>query len=179
MTLWETNPWKYSWTPLEKQHNMLLYLKDSLQTYKMRREGLLFFLFFMLIFSIVDHLNLPYTEMMHQYGLYLVITNILLNLIMSFGASFLALLSQFMIEIKALEPKGTKLGFFSVIFALLTYGCTSCVIALFANIGITYAVIALPLAGLPYKFLNLFIIAIGVGWSLYDINKGSCKVKFN
>ena len=65
---------------------MLLYLKDSLQTHKMRREGLLFFLFFVLIFSIVDYLNLPYTEMMHQYGLYLVITNILLNLIMSFGA---------------------------------------------------------------------------------------------
>lgn len=155
---------------------MLSFLKTSLDDKKVQREGVIFFLFFLVIYSMVDYLNMSYVEMMHSYGLYLVITNVLMNVIMALGSTFLMVLAQVMIKIKAVEPKGTKLGFLSVFFGIMTYGCTSCVIALLANIGITYSVIALPLAGLPYKFVSLLLIGVGIGWSLYYINRGACKV---
>lgn len=156
---------------------MLTVLREELKTKKAKREGILFFLFFLIIFSTIDYLNMSYQEMAIEYGKLLVGTNIVLNIIMSAGTAFMMILSNFMIKMKAIEPKGTKLGIFSIYFAILTYGCTPCVIALLANIGITYSAIVLPFAGLPYKFMTLGLIAIGIAWSLYDINKGACKLK--
>lgn len=157
---------------------MLAFLKEQLETKKVQRDGILFFLFFLIIFTVVDYLNMSYAEMAQSYSNTLVGVNIGLNMIMAAGSAFLMVLSSVMLKIKAIEPKGTNLGFLSVFFAILTYGCTPCVIALFANIGITFSVIALPFAGLPYKFMTLGLIVIGIAWSLYDINRGACKVKF-
>ncbi len=157
---------------------MLAFLKQQLETKKVQRDGILFFLFFLIIFTVVDYLNMSYAEMAQSYSNTLVGVNIGLNMIMAAGSAFLMVLSSVMLKIKAIEPKGTNLGFLSVFFAILTYGCTPCVIALFANIGITFSVIALPFAGLPYKFMTLGLIVIGIAWSLYDINRGACKVKF-
>ena len=157
---------------------MLAFLKQQLETKKVQRDGILFFLFFLIIFTVVDYLNMSYAEMAQSYSNTLVGVNIGLNMIMAAGSAFLMVLSSVMLKIKAIEPKGTNLGFLSVFFAILTYGCTPCVIALFANIGITFSVIALPFAGLPYKFMTLGLILIGIAWSLYDINRGACKVKF-
>ena len=157
---------------------MLAFLKQQLETKKVQRDGILFFLFFLIIFTVVDYLNMSYAEMAQSYSTVLVGVNIGFNMIMATGSAFLMVLSSVMLKIKAIEPKGTNLGFLSVFFAILTYGCTPCVIALFANIGITFSVIALPFAGLPYKFMTLGLIVIGIAWSLYDINRGACKVKF-
>lgn len=157
---------------------MLTFLKEQLETKKVQRDGILFFLFFLIIFTVVDYLNMSYAEMAQSYSTVLVGVNIGFNMIMATGSAFLMVLSSVMLKIKAIEPKGTNLGFLSVLFAILTYGCTPCVIALFANIGITFSVIALPFAGLPYKFMTLGLIVIGIAWSLYDINRGACKVKF-
>lgn len=158
---------------------MLAFLKEQLETKKVQRDGILFFLFFLIIFTVVDYLNMSYPEMAHEYSKTLVGVNILINILMAMGSGFLMVLSSVMLKIKAIEPKGTNLGVLSIFFAILTYGCTPCVIALFANIGITFSVIALPFAGLPYKFMTLGLILIGIAWSLYDINRGACKVKFN
>ncbi len=157
---------------------MLSFLKEQLQTKKIQKEGILFFLFFLFIFTLVDSFNMSYSDMAQTYSKSLVGINIFLNIIMSLGTSFLMILSSVMLKIKAIEPKGTNMGIFSIFFAVLTYGCTPCVIALFANFGITFSVIALPFAGLPYKFITLGLILIGIVWSLYDINRGACKVKF-
>lgn len=157
---------------------MLSFLKEQLQTKKIQKEGILFFLFFLFIFTLVDSFNMSYSDMAQTYSKSLVGINIFLNIIMSLGTSFLMILSSVMLKIKAIEPKGTNMGVFSIFFAVLTYGCTPCVIALFANFGITFSVIALPFAGLPYKFITLGLILIGIVWSLYDINRGACKVKF-
>lgn len=157
---------------------MLSFLKEQLQTKKIQKEGILFFLFFLFLFTLVDSFNMSYSDMAQTYSKSLVGINIFLNIIMSLGTSFLMILSSVMLKIKAIEPKGTNMGVFSIFFAVLTYGCTPCVIALFANFGITFSVIALPFAGLPYKFITLGLILIGIVWSLYDINRGACKVKF-
>lgn len=158
---------------------MLSFLEEQLKTKKVQREGILFFLFFLFMFTLVDSLNMSYKAMALEYSNTLVGLNIFINILMSLGTAFLMILSSVMLKIKAVEPKGTNLGFISIFFALLTYGCTPCVIAIFANIGITFSVIALPFAGLPYKFMTLGLIIFGIAWSLYDIDRGACKVKFN
>lgn len=147
-----------------------------IKTKKLLIQGMLFFVTFMIIYLVVDRLNMPYQELIETYGLYLVIINILLNITMSFLSALLMSFSTAMVQIKGSEGKASNFGFLSVVFGILTYGCTSCVIAFFASVGIAFSVIALPLAGLPYKFISLILILIGLFWIRKEIDK-PCKVK--
>ncbi len=138
---------------------------------------IIFFTAFMIIYTIVDKLNMSYTEMIETYGFYLVVLNIFTNVLMSALSALLMNLSTAMVELKGREGKGSVFGFLSVLFGILTYGCTSCVIAFFASLGIAFSVIALPLAGFPYKVISLVIILIGIFWITKEIENGKCKVK--
>ncbi len=148
-------------------------------TKKYLLQGMLFFALFSLIYFIVDSLNMSYGEMRETYGLFLVIFNIILNVVMSFLSALLMNLSTAMVELKGKEGKASSFGFFSVLFGILTYGCTSCVIAFFSAVGIAFSVVALPLAGLPYKLISLVLIVIGLVWIRYEINHASCKITHN
>jgi hypothetical protein len=128
-----------------------------IKTKKLVIQGLLFFIAFMVIYFVVDRLNMTYPLMIETYGL-------------------LMSLSTAMVKLKGTEGKASNFGFFSVLFGILTYGCTSCVIAFFASVGIAFSVIALPLAGLPYKFISLILILIGLFWIRKEIDK-PCKIK--
>lgn len=139
-------------------------------------QGSLFLVTFLLIYFIVDSLNMSYSEMRETYGVMLVVTNIALNIIMSLLSALLMNFSTAMVEIKGKEGKSTNFGFLSVLFGILTYGCTSCVIAFFASIGIAFSVIALPLAGLPYKLISLLLIVIGLFWMSKEIEK-PCQIQ--
>jgi hypothetical protein len=149
----------------------------QLKTKKMILQGILFFGTFMVLYSMIDSLNLPYASMAVEYSYGLVILNILLNLVMAFGSALMLNLSTVMASLKGKESLGSNLSFVSVLFGILTYGCTPCVIAFFASVGIAFSVIALPYAGLPYKFISLFLIGIGLIWTLWEIENGKCKVK--
>jgi len=154
-------------------------LTEALNLQKSKKyiiQGSLFFSLFMLIYFIVDRLNMTYAEMRVVYGLYLVIINIVLNVVMSLASAFLMNLSTAMVELKGKEGIASNLGFFSVLFGILTYGCTSCVIAFFASVGIAFSVVALPLAGFPYKLISLVLIAIGLYFITRELQKGVCKV---
>ena len=142
-------------------------------------QGALFFSVFMLIYFIVDSLNMSYTEMESTYGLGLVVTNIFINVVMSFLSASLMNLSTAMASLKGKEGKAQSFGFFSVLFGILTYGCTSCVIAFFASVGIAFSVAVLPLAGLPYKLISVVLIIIGLIWIRHELNSGSCKINDN
>jgi hypothetical protein len=139
-------------------------------------QGLLFFSVFMLIFTLVDGLNMSYPVMAMTYGRYLVILNITLNVFMSLASALLMNLSTSMVILKGSEGKATNLGFLSILFGILTYGCTSCVIAIFTTVGIAFTVTVLPLAGLPYKLVSLLLITLGLVFMLYEIKHGKCKV---
>ena len=139
-------------------------------------QASLFFIAFMVIYQIVDSLNMSYSEMSETYGQTLVITNVTLNITMSLLSAFLMHLSTVMVELKGKEGKGSTFGFLSVLFGILTYGCTTCVIAFFTSIGIAFSVIALPLAGLPYKLISLVLIIIGLFWIRHELIHGKCKV---
>ncbi|MDY0294677.1 MAG: hypothetical protein RBQ71_02605 [Acholeplasmataceae bacterium] len=148
----------------------------SLQkTKKFVIQGSLFFAIFLMIYFVVDYLNMSYTEMIETYGLFLVIINVFINIIMSLLSAFLMNLSTAMVQLKGKEGKAQSFGFFSVLFGILTYGCTSCVIAFFASVGIAFSVVALPLAGLPYKLISLALISIGLIWIRRELNS-PCKI---
>ncbi|MFA7417913.1 MAG: hypothetical protein WCZ19_05155 [Acholeplasma sp.] len=150
---------------------------DLLKTPKYIVQGIIFLLTFLFIYFIVDYLNMSYEQMATTYGTYLVVINIMTNIVMSILSTLLMNLSTAMVEIKGRESKASNLGFISVLFGILTYGCTGCVIAFFAAIGITFSVIALPLAGFPYKVISLLLIAVGLFIVLRQIHSGVCKVK--
>lgn len=150
---------------------------DKLKRRSALFQGLGFFTVFLLIYTIIDYNNLPYTEMGDLYGSYLIYINIFINLLMAILSSFLLLLSTANAELKGKESKGSNLSFVSVLFGILTYGCTPCVIAFFASLGIAFSVIALPLAGLPYKFMSIGLLLIGLASTYYELQYGKCKVK--
>jgi hypothetical protein len=150
-----------------------------LKNRKMMLQGAAFFAFFMIIYTMIDGFNLSYAAMSELYGSYLVLVNIFLNVLMAGLSAFLLNLSTAMAALKGKESKGSNLSFLSVLFGILTYGCTPCVIAFFASIGIAFSVIALPLAGLPYKFISLLLIVIGILWTLREIKVGQCKVNYS
>jgi len=115
--------------------------------------------------------------MEQTYGTYLVYTNISLNIIMAILSSYMLMLSTANAQLKGKESIGSNLSFVSVFFGILTYGCTPCVIAFFGTLGIAFSVTVLPLAGLPYKFISLFLIVLGIIWTYYEIKHGKCKVQ--
>jgi hypothetical protein len=148
-----------------------------LKTTKYLIQGFIMFILFMIIYTIVDGLNMSYSEMSFAYGTYLVILNIITNIVMSLGSALLMNLSTIMVELKGKEGKSSTFGSLSVLFGILTYGCTSCVIAFFASVGIAFSVVALPLAGFPYKIISLLLVSIGLFWMYKEIENGVCKVK--
>ena len=157
---------------------MILEALKLLKTRKLIIQGSIFFTFFMVIYTMIDGFNLSYSAMNQQYGFYLVVVNIFLNLTMAMLSALLLNLSTAMATLKGKESKGSNLSFISVLFGILTYGCTPCVIAFFASVGIAFSVIALPLAGLPYKLLSLLLIVVGILWTIREIKVGQCKVYY-
>lgn len=147
-----------------------------LKTRKYIIQSIIFMLLFLIIYFIVDYLNMSYSQMAIEFGTYLVVMNVIMNILMALLSTLLMSLSTAMVEIKGKESKASNLGFVSVLFGILTYGCTSCVIAFFASIGITLSVIALPLAGFPYKLISLALILVGLWIVLWQIHKGVCKI---
>ena len=140
-------------------------------------QGLIVFVLFLGLYFTLDALNIGYKNMLEDYGLYLVIVNILLNIVMAFMSAFMWNISTGLVKLTGKEGKGSFFSGIAYIFGLLTYGCTPCVIALFATIGLTFSVAVLPLAGLPYKFIALGLLIIGFFWLVYETNHVKCKVK--
>lgn len=140
-------------------------------------RGIVIFIMFIILYFMLDRLNMDYSKMIDDYGLYLVIINILLNIIMAALSAFMWNISSGLVELTGREGKGSFVSGFAYIFGLLTYGCTPCVIAMFSTIGLTFSIAVLPLAGLPYKFVALGLLILGLFWLIYETNHVKCKIK--
>jgi hypothetical protein len=156
---------------------MITQAVSLLKTKKMLLQGAGLFIVFMILYTMIDNLNLPLNQMALTYGFGLVILNIVTNLIMALGSVLMLNLSTAMAILKGKESTGSNLSYASILFGILTYGCTPCVIAFFASFGIAFSVIALPMAGYPYKLMSLVLIAVGIGSTLWEIEHSSCKIK--
>lgn len=145
--------------------------------YKIESKHILMFLIYTGIFFTLDYLNVRTNGSFTQYGLWLLIVNITLNIVM-------ASLSTYLFHISSLNIKRTKQNFvgknmseMAVIFGILTYSCTPCVISFFAAFGIPFAVFTLPYAGLPYKLISLLIILIGIFLVRRESKKEVCTIE--
>lgn len=155
---------------------MLAYVLEKQKTRKFILINILIFIIFMILYTMVDFMNMSYASMINQFGLYLMILNILLNLIMSLLSALMISFTTAQFTITKKEAKGSSLSFISIIFGMLTYGCTPCVIAFFAAIGISFSVIILPLANLPYKLFSLLLVILGFAWIIHQIKNSKCKI---
>lgn len=136
------------------------------------------FVIFGVIYFMLDSLNLSYAGMAQQYGVWLVVVNVILNLAMAAISSVMLVLGDYVLREKKIKTKGDSFGFISVIFGILTYGCTPCVISFLAVFGISFSVIALPFAGLPYKLLSLGLLFLGVFILKKELARKYCKISF-
>ncbi len=140
-------------------------------------QGIIIFTLFSVLYFTLDALNIGYRNMVEEYGVYLIIINIILNLIMASLSAFMWNISTGLVKLTGKEGKGSFFSGIAYIFGLITYGCTPCVIAMFSIIGLTFSVAVLPLAGLPYKFVALVLLIVGLFWLIYETNHVKCKVK--
>jgi len=115
-------------------------------------------------------------ESRDEYGTFLPIVNIFINIVMSALSALMITFSSALFHLTKKQGKGSNLSFVSIIFGMLTYGCTPCIIAFFAAIGITFSVAILPLAGLPYKLVSLVLVIIGMIWLLHSIKHIKCNI---
>jgi hypothetical protein len=138
--------------------------------------NLAYFVFFFGMYWVIDSFNMSYATMATTYGTYLVVINITLNIVMSLISMMMMGLTSAQFNFAGRESKGSNLSFFSILFGILTYGCTPCVIGFFAAVGISFSVAVLPLAGLPYKYISLLLIIAGLIWVIFSIKNTTCKV---
>jgi hypothetical protein len=155
---------------------MLTYVLKKQTTPKFIGLNLFYFLFFMGLYTLIDSFNLSYGQMAIQFGPFLPVLNIGLNVVMALLSTAMMGLTSAQFDFSGRESKGSNMGFLSVFFGILTYGCTPCVISFFAAVGISFSVAVLPLAGLPYKLISLLLVIIGLIWVTISIQKTTCKV---
>ena len=139
--------------------------------------NIFFFVFFMAIYTMVDFFNLSYEAMAVQYSIWLVVANIFVNVLMATLSAGMLSFSSAQFDFIGKESKASNVSFISVLFGILTYGCTPCVISFFAAIGISFGVIALPFAGFPYKLMSLALLLAGAAWIIWRLKKTTCAVK--
>mgnify|MGYP000023889506 CR=1 FL=1 len=156
--------------------NMLTLVLQKQKEKKFILMNTLFFAFFMGIYTLIDSFNMSYATMAAEFSVWLVIANIFVNVVMAVLATLMLTFSSAQFNFVGKESKASNLSFVSVLFGILTYGCTPCVISFFAAIGISFGVIALPLAGFPYKLISLAILVLGLVWIIYRIKKTACPV---
>lgn|SRR5690554_60212 len=158
---------------------MISFAFNKLKERKFIIQGIIFFLIFTVLYFILDYLNVR--ELNESPSTLWFISNIVLNIIIGLSSALLMNLSTIMVELKASGERASNLGFISVLFGILTYGCTSCVVIFFAAIGISFSPAIFPFIdvwyGMLYKFLSLGLVGLGISLVLYNISKGKCKVK--
>lgn len=137
---------------------------------------MIYLAFFLFIYFMLDYLSGGYKPMIEDYGSYLVVINIFLNL-------FMGLISALMFNLSTAQMSLTKKGestgylsFLSVILGFFTYGCTSCMITFLGVIGISFGVYLLPLYNLPYKILGLAILIGALVLQGFLIKNSKCKI---
>lgn len=144
---------------------------------KSYKKFYLYMIIFLLIYTVIDFLNMSYSTMIDVYGLGLVGINIMLNLGLSFLSALLLFNSEELLEKQRPFLNSENVSYLTLLFALLTYGCTPCVIAFFASLGLSFSVLVLPLAGLPYKLIALSLLVLGFLWSTHELKKQGCQIR--
>jgi len=158
---------------------MLLAVKQqALQKQNVLLAILLFF-FFIGLYTFLDFEgSTSYALMTQQFGILITTTHIIINVIIAILSSIMVTFSIVNYKLTKVEPVGSNaIPFITFLFGVLTFGCTSCVVAFFAAIGIAFSPIVLPNGNLIWKLAALLFVIIGFIWILYSIEHTKCKLK--
>lgn len=153
--------------------------KTALQMQKQKKyiiSIIAYTIIFSIIYFMLDYLSGGYKPLIKDYGLYLVIVNVVLNIVMSALSSLMFNLSTAQVVLTKKGESTGYLSFISVILGFFTYGCTSCMITFLGVIGISFGVYMLPLHNLPYKILGLALLTASLFLQKYLINNAKCKI---
>lgn len=158
---------------------MLLLIKEQA---KQRNNVLLMailFLGFLLLYVFLDFEgNTNYRLMTDNFGIGVTLTHILINALIAILSSIMVTFSIINYKLTKIEPKGSNaIPFLTFIFGLLTFGCTSCVVAFLSAVGIAFTPLILPNGNLIWKLGALLFVILGFIWVMYSIQNTKCKIK--
>jgi hypothetical protein len=153
-------------------------INESKQTNNIIMMSLLF-VFFLFLYIFLDFEgNTNYNVMTQTYGLIITLTHIFINVLIALLSSIMVGFSIINQKLTSKEPIGSNaIPFLSFIFGLLTFGCTSCVVAFLSAIGISFTPILLPNGNLLWKLLAFLFVFLGFIWIMYSIENTKCKIK--
>jgi len=155
----------------------LVILESKKRNYVILLIGL--FVFFTGLYTFLDcEGNENYNVMYENFGGLVVATHIIINFMIASLSSTMVTFSIINYNLNKSEPVGSNaIPFFTFIFGILTFGCTSCVVAFLGAVGIAFSPIVLPAGNLLWKIVALLITIIGFMWIMYSIQNNKCKVK--
>ncbi len=157
-------------------------LKLVLEEQKKKKNIIIFGVILFIMYALYLSLDILGNDSISAYyeslGLTLLIVHQLVNLLMAALSATMVSLSQIKLNMTKSEPVGaTGIPFLSFIFGLLTFGCAPCVVTFLAAVGISFTPVVLPNGNLLWKFALLALLFVGLGYILWSIEKGTCKVK--
>lgn len=122
--------------------------------------------------------NGNYQNMIESFGLGVTIVHVGINIIIGLLTSIMVGFSIINYNLSKQEPTGSNaIPFVTFIFGLLTFGCTSCVVAFLSAIGIAFTPYVLPNGNLLWKFAALLFVVAGFIWIMYSIQHTKCNIK--
>lgn len=158
---------------------MLTIIKDKAKEKNNLLMFIVMFLFFLALYTFLDFEgNTNYALMTTNFGLGITLLHITINIIIAVLTSIMLGFSTINYRITKTEPTGSNaIPFLTFIFGILTFGCTSCVVAFLAAIGIAFTPLVLPNGNLIWKMVALLIVVLGFLWVMYSIQHTKCKPK--
>ncbi|QMS84207.1 hypothetical protein [Candidatus Xianfuyuplasma coldseepsis] len=152
--------------------------KEATTKYNLIMFGALFVIFMSLYVFLDFEGNTNYIIMTNNFGLGITLIHILINGIIAVLTSIMVGFSIINYKLTNVEPVGSNaIPFVTFIFGILTFGCTSCVVAFLGAIGIAFTPLILPNGNLLWKVLALLIVVLGFIWIMYSIQHSKCKIK--
>lgn len=137
------------------------------------------FVFFLGLYIFLDFEgNLSYSNMIDNFGLGVTLLHIVMNIV-------IAVLSAIMVGYSIINYSFTKkdvtgsnaIPLLSFIFGILTFGCTSCVVAFLASVGIAFTPVILPNGNLLFKFIAMVFVGLGFLFIMYRLHNTTCEIK--
>lgn len=137
------------------------------------------FVFFVALYVFLDFEgNTSYSFMTQQFGVGITVLHIAMNVVIAILSSIMVAFSIINFNLTKTEPVGSNaIPFVTFLFGVLTFGCTSCVVAFLGAIGIAFSPLVLPNGNLLWKFVAMLFVVVGFIWIMYSIQHTKCKIK--
>lgn len=158
---------------------MLTAVKQKAKTKENIMLFALLFVVFLALYVFLDFEgNTSYTVMTANFGFGITLLHIAMNIVIAVLSSIMVGFSIINYKLTKQEPVGSNaIPFLSFLFGLLTFGCTSCVVAFLSAVGIAFTPLILPNGNLLWKFVAMLFVIIGFLWIMYSIQHTKCKIK--